>query len=188
MHCPDIPRRWLQRIFYGISSPLSSIPLVNAVVFGAYAHANSMFTIESSFWRGVISGSYAGLVNTIVVTPVELIKIKMQVQSNDLFIGQTRRYSTGFDCMRSIIKTEGIRGLYKGGVTTIYRKIPGYATQFASFEVSKSCFLSMLGQEELAFIWTFFAGMIAGFNCWFWSYPQDEIKTKIQAAQGIVKG
>ena len=174
--------------FLGISSPLTSVPVVNAVVFGAYAQANSMFEIESSLWKGIISGSYAGLVNTIVVTPVELVKIKMQVQSNDCSIGQPIKYKNGFDCVRLTIKEEGIKGLFKGGVTTIYREIPGYATQFASFELSKALFREILGQDELPVICIFISGVIGGFNCWFWSYPQDVVKTKLQSGHTVVKG
>lgn len=174
--------------FYGLSIPLTSIPMVNGVVFGAYAHANYLFPVESSFWKGIISGSYAGLVNTIVVTPVELIKIKMQVQSHDQIIGRSFQYKGSIDCARQIINTEGFQGLYKGGVTTIYREIPGYAMQFASFEISKSFFKQLLKTDELPMFCIFISGMVGGFNCWFWSYPQDVIKTKIQAGHTVVKG
>lgn len=178
----------LRGFFFGISSPLTSIPVVNAVVFGAYGQANSMFSIESSFWKGVISGSYAGLVNTLVVTPVELIKVKMQVQSHDPSIGQSIQYKSGIDCVRKTIKNEGVKGLFKGGVTTIYREIPGYAAQFACFELSKALFREFLDTDELPSVCIFISGMIGGFNCWFWSYPQDVIKTKIQSGHKVVKG
>ena len=179
----------LRGFLFGISSPLASIPIVNGIVFGAYGHANSIFTIESSFWKGVVSGSYAGLVNTFVVTPVELIKIKMQVQSNDRSIGQSMQYSSGFECMRKTIKSSGIRSLFKGTIPTVYREIPSYAMQFATFEISKSFFFSVLGENG---VWSglgiFLSGIIAGFNCWLWSYPQDVIKTKIQSGHAVVKG
>ena len=178
----------LRGFFYGISSPLTSIPIVNAVVFGAYAQANTMFDIESSFWKGIVSGSYAGLVNTGVVTPVELIKVKMQMQSNDSTLGQKIKYKSAFDCIRQTVREEGIKGLFKGGVTTIYREIPGYAAQFASFELSKALFREILDQDELPVICIFMSGMIGGFNCWFWSYPQDVVKTKLQSGYKVVKG
>jgi solute carrier family 25 (mitochondrial carnitine/acylcarnitine transporter), member 20/29 len=178
----------LRGFFYGISSPLYSIPVVNAVVFGAYAQANTIFSIESSFWKGIVSGSYAGLVNTLVVTPVELIKIKMQVQSHDASLGTQIKYSSPWACTRSTLKEEGLRGFYKGGVCTVLREIPGYAMQFASFEATKSMFQRVIGSEELSMVHVFVAGMVGGFCCWFFSYPQDVIKTKIQAGHKVVKG
>lgn len=178
----------LRGFFYGISSPLCSVPIVNAVVFQAYGQANNMFQIESSFWKGIVSGSYAGLVNTMVVTPVELIKIKMQVQSHDSSLGQAIKYENAYQCVKATIQEEGIKGLFKGGVTTVYREIPGYAAQFASFEGSKAAFRVYTGNEELSMIHVFISGMIGGFNCWFWSYPQDVIKTKIQAGHPVIKG
>ena len=174
--------------FKGISSPLCSIPFVNAIVFTAYGQANSLFSIDDTFLKGIISGSYAGLVNTVVVTPVELIKIKMQMQSNDPTIGSSKSYTSAWDCVKSVVKEEGIKGLFKGGTITIFREIPGYAAQFASFELALLFFHSYFGLEELNKGHVFIAGMIGGFNCWFWSYPQDVIKTKIQSGYKVNKG
>jgi hypothetical protein len=172
--------------FKGMSSPLCSVPFVNAIVFTAYAHANTLFEIENAFWKGIVSGSYAGLVNTVVVTPVELVKIKMQIQSNDPSLGHGKAYSSAFDCVRHVVRDEGVRGLFKGTVVTIYREIPGYAMQFASFEATKSFFHSFFELEELSKVHVFCAGVVGGFNCWFWSYPQDVVKTKIQSVKRIV--
>ena len=177
----------MRGFFKGMSSPLCSVPIVNAVVFAAYGHGNTLFDIESSFWKGIAAGSYAGLVNTAVVTPVELIKIKMQMQSNDPSLGHGRSYSSAIDCVRCVVREQGVRGLFKGSVATIYREIPGYAAQFASFEATKSFFYTFFELEELTKIHVFIAGMVGGFNCWFWSYPQDVIKTKIQSGIELKK-
>ena len=174
--------------FYGIKSPLLSNPLVNAVVFGTYGQANLMFQAESPFWRGVVSGSFAGLVNTIVVTPVELIKIKLQFQSHDKNLGQTIKYNGTLDCIFKTVSEEGTKGLFKGFVSTVYREIPGCASQFGFFELSKALFQDFNDNKELNTFHIFICGMIAGFNCWFWSYPQDVIKTKIQAGCFVQKG
>jgi solute carrier family 25 (mitochondrial carnitine/acylcarnitine transporter), member 20/29 len=178
----------LRGFYYGISSPLMSVPFVNAIVFAIYAHGNSLFTIESSFWKGIISGSYAGLLNTLIVTPVELIKIKMQLQSHNVKLGLPIKYNTSIECFVDIIKQEGFKGIFKGGVITCYREIPGYAGQFASFEASKELFKLYLGTENLSYVCVFICGTIGGFNCWFWSYPQDVIKTKIQSGHHVIKG
>ena len=171
--------------YFGISSPLYTVPLVNAVVFGAYAHANYMLGGENSFYQGILAGSYAGLVNTVVVCPVELVKCKMQVQSSAL--GQAK-YSSCWDCMVKILKEEGVKGLYRGNVATVYREIPGYAAQFASYEWAKLLIKKLMDTEETPTWGLFLAGMFGGFNCWLWSYPQDVIKTKLQIASGKQSG
>lgn len=178
----------IRGFFKGMSSPLYSIPLVNAIVFAAYGHANTLFDIDSIFLKGIVSGSYAGLVNTVVVTPVELIKIRMQIQSNDPALGKGKGYTTTWGCVKSIVKEDGVKGLFRGGVITIYREIPGYAAQFASFEGTKYFFYSYFELDELTKAHVFVAGMVGGFNCWFWSYPQDVIKTRIQSGAKVRRG
>lgn len=70
--------------------------------------------------------------------------------------------------------------MYRGNVSTILREIPGYAFQFACYEGSKHAFKRILNQDELPIWALFISGMIGGFNCWLWSYPQDVIKTRLQ--------
>ena len=166
--------------YYGLSSPLYSVPIVNAVVFGAYAQANWFIPAEQSHLTWMLAGSYAGLVNCSVVVPVELIKCKMQAQSHDPHLGRDTHYHGSLDCAMQTYKQEGIRGLYKGGVITMMREIPGYASQFVAYEVAKEMFRKLLKVEEIPLWTSFLCGMFGGFNCWFWSYPQDTIKTQLQ--------
>ena len=46
--------------------------------------------------------------------------------------------------------TKGIRGLYKGMVTTILREIPSIAAQFAAYEYLKSFFLRNSKSKEMS--------------------------------------
>mmetsp|Transcript_14585 Transcript_14585/g.21259 ORF Transcript_14585/g.21259 Transcript_14585/m.21259 type:complete len:275 (+) Transcript_14585:31-855(+) len=158
-------------LYQGVASPLYTVPLVNAVVFSAYAQAKYLLGGEEVFWQGVVAGSYAGLVNTVVVSPVELIRCRMQVQSN-AYTTQYQ-YRSCWDCFLSLLRKEGVAGVYRGSVATAFREVPGYAAQFASYEWSKS----HLGTSVWGHFW---AGVFGGFNCWFWSYPQDIVKTKLQ--------
>jgi hypothetical protein len=71
-------------LFKGLASPMLTVPLVNAVVFGVYGHAKSTLQARHpdrplSTVETCTAGAWAGLVNTAVVTPVELLKCRMQV-------------------------------------------------------------------------------------------------------------
>ncbi|CAG9335353.1 unnamed protein product [Blepharisma stoltei] len=178
----------LRGFYYGVAGPLWSVPIVNAVIFGAYAQANSFLGNQNSFSNGILAGSYAGLVNTIVVTPIELIKCKMQVQSHNQDIGRAIKYKNSFECFKHVFKTEGIRGLYVGNVASIYREIPAYAGQFAAYEGCKTSLKWFLGRDEIPLYWLFLSGMVAGLNCWIWSYPQDIIKTRLQVGHEVARG
>ena len=73
-------------LFKGMSGPLCTIPLVNAVVFWSYAMAkNFLHRLQSEkkplqLWEITLAGSFAGLVNCLIICPVELVKTRLQVQ------------------------------------------------------------------------------------------------------------
>lgn len=81
------------------------------------------------------NGAVAGLIVSFITNPAELIKVIMQSTGE-------QRFKNSKDCMKHIIKTEGLRGLMRGNVTMIAREVPGYAAQFAIYEYLKNIFIS----------------------------------------------
>ena len=73
-------------LFKGMSGPLCTIPLVNAIVFYSYAVAKkALHKLQTevkplNLFEITMAGSFAGLVNCVVICPVELIKTRLQVQ------------------------------------------------------------------------------------------------------------
>ena len=73
-------------LFKGMSGPLCTIPLVNAIVFYSYAIGKqALHKLQSeikplNLFEITLAGSFAGLVNCVVICPVELIKTRLQVQ------------------------------------------------------------------------------------------------------------
>lgn len=64
-----------------MGSPLSTVPLINAIVFGSYELSKKIFRVEDSndfsFSQGLLSGMFAGFTNSIVVGPIELLKCRL---------------------------------------------------------------------------------------------------------------
>ena len=82
---------------------------------------------------------------------------------------------------------EGItNGIFKGLLPTITREVPCYAAQFGSYETSKYLLWKLRKStggdpsRTPTFLELFISGGVGGFFCWFFSYPQDIIKTKLQ--------
>ena len=70
--------------FYkGLTPALSTVPLVNAVVFSSYELAKRGQGIEDNqeetFRQSIVAGSFAGFVNSFVVGPIELVKCRLQM-------------------------------------------------------------------------------------------------------------
>lgn len=90
-----------------------------------------------------------------------------------------------------ILAEEGLwNGLMKGMVATILREVPCYAAQFGSYYLMKDAFARRRGvtHQELGAHELFVAGGVGGFFCWFFSYPQDVIKTRLQVARSAEFG
>ena len=82
-----------------------------------------------SLWEGIFCGGVAGLVNCVIVTPVELVKCRLQVQTEACI--KNSFYTGIVDCLFKTYITEGLRGLYKGNFASIIREIPAYGGNLA---------------------------------------------------------
>ena len=73
-------------LFNGMYYPLMTVPLINAIIFSSYELFKKITNQkELSFFNGIQNGAFAGLVNTAVVSPVELIKCRMQLDKDNRF-------------------------------------------------------------------------------------------------------
>ena len=128
-------------------------------------------TKENPLTNGLIAGGLAGLINCIVVTPVELVKCRLQMQ----YCGKEKAYYKGLlDCIVKIIEDEGNRSIYRGNLVTICREIPAYAAQFGAYSLAKQKLAKFQGIQEsdLGYISLTVCGSVGGYFCWQFSYPQ----------------
>lgn len=122
---------------------------------------------------------FAGFVNSIFLSPIELVKCRLQIQSESK---HDAYYKGTMDCLTKIAKEEGFRhGLFKGMVSTTAREVPCYAGQFGGYYLTKKTLSKIRGVDEsqLTFVDNFISGGMGGFCCWLVSYPQDVIKTNL---------
>ncbi|XP_065843602.1 solute carrier family 25 member 32-like [Oscarella lobularis] len=62
--------------------------------------------------ENLVAGITGGFASTLLLHPLDLVKIRFQV--NEGIDSSRPQYRHTFDAIRSIFRTEGIRGLYKG--------------------------------------------------------------------------
>ncbi|KAJ3242593.1 mitochondrial aspartate-glutamate transporter agc1 [Chytriomyces hyalinus] len=77
------------------------------------------------------SGAVAGIPAAYLVTPADVIKTRLQVAAR---LGETT-YSGVFDAFRKILKEEGPRAFFKGGIARVLRSSPQFGVTLASFEL-----------------------------------------------------
>ena len=68
--------------FYkGIAPPLVTVPLINSIIFASYEFYKNLIGVKSeadfTFNQSMQAGMFAGLVNSFVLSPIELVKCRM---------------------------------------------------------------------------------------------------------------
>ncbi|XP_066447165.1 solute carrier family 25 member 48 isoform X3 [Eleutherodactylus coqui] len=139
--------------FKGLSFPLASIAIYNSVVFGIFSHAHRFISqyrntsqrhppdlIDLTF-----ASMLAGCVSVGIGGPVDLVKIKLQMQTQSAtsdVVSLThsttlRHYQTTYKgpihCVNCILRKEGLLGMYRGSGAMILRDIPGYCLYFIPY-------------------------------------------------------
>ena len=138
--------------------------------------------LEPGLRSEIIAGCMAGAAQTIVICPVELIKIKLQVQGKGERLSKSQRKFLGpLDCVAKIYRQEGLFALYRGMKITLIRDIPAFGLYFGLYH-SMLTFCTPEGKtfNDLGPWTVMVAGGITGMASWVYSYPTDVIKSKIQ--------
>eukprot|EP01137_Pigoraptor_chileana_P005102 Opistho-2@47735 len=170
-------------LYKGMASPMAGVMVVNAMLFGVYGNALRMFhgdatgapTISSIFKAGSISG----VINSVISCPMDLMKTQMQVQGSP---GAPILYTGPWDCFRQTLKSQGLRGCYRGMVATVIRETPSYGTYFASYEYLCRL-MTPPGKDvsDLSPLALMVAGGMGGVCGWLSTYPSDVVKSRMQA-------
>ncbi|XP_054166327.1 mitochondrial basic amino acids transporter-like [Oppia nitens] len=163
-------------LYRGLCAPLAGLTAINAIVFGVYGSLIKKMDEPSLLWQAT-AGCAAGLSQSFISCPIELIKTRAQLRSMSVM-----------DCLRETIRKEGcMRGLYRGFGATIVRDVPAFATYFACYELLLKLAANngRGGRRETTTTpstWMLLmAGGTAGAVSWLAIYPLDVIKSRIQA-------
>lgn len=177
-------------LYKGMSSPLTGVPPIYAVVFGAYGAAKRWVTPKDqkkgellSVERVFVAGCITGVATTGITVPVELIKARLQIQYSRP-AGTPALYDGPLDCARKVLAKEGVNGLFRGTVATLWRDVPGSGVWFAAYEIVRRS--SLKEGQTLADIHpliTLFAGGMAGVSNWLAVFPIDVIKSRVQTSE-----
>ncbi|XP_070577659.1 mitochondrial basic amino acids transporter-like [Ptychodera flava] len=171
-------------LYKGMASPLVGLTFINAIVFGVQGNVLRMFE-NSTIFSNFIAGAVAGGLQCVICSPMELAKTRVQIQgqgeSRKFYTTHSHEYKGSIDCIRRIYQVEGIRGCYRGMVTTLLREVPGFGVYFASYEFFCSTLEKRNPGQHLGLGPLLVAGGASGMCSWMSTYPVDVIKSRIQA-------
>lgn len=180
-----VKKESLSGLYKGVTSPLYSLALINAIVFGVQGNALRRMSNPDSVWSHFKAGAVAGFVQCGICGPMELIKTRMQMQGLGEKRGSKVMYKGSIDCLKKIYHIEGVKGLTRGLSFTAIREIPAFGMYFASYEwLCRQ--LTPEDMDHTPTIGLLVAGGLAGCCSWISSYPVDVVKSRIQA-DGVYK-
>lgn len=125
-------------LFKGLVPTLAREVPGNAMMFGVYELIKQSFAggkDTSGLGRGslIVAGGLAGASFWSIVYPTDVVKSVIQIDDY-----KKPKYSGSINAFKSILATEGVKGLYKGFGPAMARSVPANAACFLAYEVTRS--------------------------------------------------
>ncbi|KAK1782063.1 mitochondrial carrier domain-containing protein [Copromyces sp. CBS 386.78] len=196
-------------LYRGITAPLVGAALENSSLFfferigrgliysSGFAPRDSELSL-SALW---FTGGFAGAFTSLILTPVELVKCKIQVpdEPGGNGAGARRAPLKPIPVIKEIFRHEGLRGFWHGQLGTLIREAGGCAAWFGSKETTSKWFRErnerallkrggsqedILESRERALpLWQqAIAGASAGMSYNFLFFPADTVKSRMQTS------
>ena len=105
--------------------------------------------IDISFTQSMLSSALAGSLASIITNPLDLVKLRMQVQrGGEKYGGQKQQYKNMIHGLGVIIKTEGFQGLTKGAFARALYHTPCTALSMGFLEFMKPIVRKLFTEEK----------------------------------------
>lgn len=202
----SIQQGGLLGLYRGISAPLVGAALeTSSLFFWERIARESLFKARlyqreqplplSALW---LTGAISGAATSLVLTPVELVKCKIQVPAEQAARGVAA--STPLSVIKDVYRTQGLLAFWNGQLGTLIREAGGCAAWFGSKETVTLLFrkynasstpaanknpqnlpTTMASDLEPLPLWQqAVAGASAGMSYNFLFFPADTIKSRMQ--------
>ncbi|KAK6193416.1 hypothetical protein LQW54_012480 [Pestalotiopsis sp. IQ-011] len=190
-------------LYRGISAPLVGAALENSSLFfferlgretiykTGYCPRDQDLPLPALWFTGAFSGAFT----SFVLTPVELVKCKIQVPMTASTDGLLPKMPTVGSVIRDVFKHEGVAGFWHGQMGTFLRESGGCGAWFGFKETTSKLFAAWnergltsqaerdaLRAEALPLWQQAIAGATAGMSYNFLFFPADTIKSRMQTS------
>ena len=176
-------------LYRGISAPMAGAAVETSCLFFSYRLIQDSLKVtlfpgieQLPFTALLVAGAASGSITSLALTPIELIKCKMQVPLESV----GHKAPGPFVLIASVFRQEGILGFWRGQLGTLIRETGGSAAWFGSYEgvssLFRKCSSSQHSADSLPVYQQMIAGATAGISYNFLFYPADTIKSRMQTA------
>lgn len=140
-----------------------------------YVKTDTGIIEETPKWVSLASGGLARWAAVTLVNPLELVRTKMQ--------SKKMPWSDVMKCLRELVQTQGLRGLWNGYTATLLRDVPFSALYWPLYEQCKAI-MNLYTSNRDSFLVNFGSGAVAGSVASTVTLPFDVIKTIKQIEMG----
>ncbi|KAI8869485.1 mitochondrial 2-oxoglutarate/2-oxoadipate transporter-like protein [Ramicandelaber brevisporus] len=173
-----VAKEGFARLYRGILPPIIMEAPKRAIKFSANEQFGQIYRKQFNMpvmtqGLSILTGVSAGVTEAFVVTPFELVKIRLQDKANAAL------YSGTSDALRKILKNEGPLAFYNGLEATIWRHGLWNGGYFGFIHAVRSKLpkAETKTQEKL---YGFIAGALGGTFGTILNTPTDVVKTRVQ--------
>jgi len=175
-----VQQEGLLNLYRGVLPPILAEAPKRAIKFGANDQwgfaLKKLFSLDrlTAVQAGFV-GSMAGATEAFLVTPFDLVKVRLQDRHS---LG---RYSGTFDCVCKIGKQEGLLTFYHGLEATLWRHATWSGMYFMIIHLFRTAFPERSGtSKNESMLRNFVAGTIGGTFGTLVNTPFDVVKSRIQ--------
>lgn len=130
----------VRALYRGMVTTAVGVAPYVGINFAAYEIFRGIITPpgKTSVWRKLSCGALAGSISQTLTYPFDVLRRKMQVTGmKDTSV----KYNGALHALSSIIRTEGLAGLYRGLWPNLLKVAPSIATSFFTYELVKEFLL-----------------------------------------------
>ena len=154
-------------------APEKAIKLtVNDLVRGKLTQVDGTLPL----WAEIIAGGSAGACQVVFTNPLEIVKIRLQIQGEMAKSVENAPKRSAIWIVRHL----GLVGLYKGASACLLRDVPFSAIYFPAYAHLKKDYFGEGPNKRLNVGQLLVAGAIAGIPAAYLTTPCDVIKTRLQ--------
>jgi len=165
-------------LFSGLSSGILGVATTQGVYYYWYELFKSLYSDEKplSTLDNTLVASLAGGITAIATNPIWVINTRQQIQAR-----HQNQKPGSVETFRAIIKTEGVKGLFRGVIPALIL-VSNPTIQYVAFERLKLIWERRSSNGTLSGVQVFILGALAKIIATVMTYPYIVVKSRLQAS------
>ena len=128
-----------KKLYRGLPVGIAMHTPWNSIQLTSYSYLSKIINEKytPNIYTKLFIGASAGVISITCVYPTDLIRRRLQLQGFDKNVP---KYNSGIDCFKKIVRTEGIKGLYRGLLTNYPKTIGTFSVQYLMIDYLNNLF------------------------------------------------